>query len=124
MPHLSPGDTITTRVLTTIRAETVRVPDPQRLVHLQFRRYAGCPVCNLHLRAVARRHDDVVAAGIHAVAIFHSPAEDMRPHQGDLQFAAVADPDRRLYHEFGVEATGRRAVRPTRQRPLVRGRID
>ena len=109
MPRLSPGDTITPRVLTTIRAETVRVPDPQRLVHLQFRRYAGCPVCNLHLRAVARRHDDVIAAGIRAVAIFHSPAEDMRPHQGDLQFAAVADPDRRLYHEFGVEA-GRPAV--------------
>jgi hypothetical protein len=66
MPHLSPGDTITPRVLTMIRAETVRVPDPQRLVHLQFRRYAGCPVCNLHLRAVARRHDDVIAAGIRA----------------------------------------------------------
>jgi hypothetical protein len=43
------------------------------------------------------------------VAVFHSPAEDILPHQGDLPFAAVADPQRRLYTEFSVE-TSRRAV--------------
>ncbi|WP_259464520.1 hypothetical protein [Streptomyces sp. TLI_171] len=26
------------------------------LLHLQFRRFAGCPVCNLHLRSFAVRH--------------------------------------------------------------------
>ena len=68
------------------------IPDSQRLVHLQFRRYAGCPICNVHLRSMARHHDDIRAAGILEVAIFHSPAEDMLPHQGDLPFAVVADP--------------------------------
>jgi peroxiredoxin len=109
MPKLSIGDTIAPRVLTTIRSEAVPIPDSQRLVHLQFRRYAGCPICNLHLRSVARRHDDIKAAGIREVAVFHSPAEDMLPHQGDLPFAVIADPQRQLYAEFGVE-TSRRAV--------------
>ena len=112
MPHLSIGDTIAPRVLTTIRSEAVPLPDPERLVHLQFRRYAGCPICNLHLRSVARRHDEIRAAGIREVAIFHSPAEDMLPHQGDLPFAAIADPERLLYAEFGVEASRRAVTHP------------
>jgi peroxiredoxin len=112
MSHLSPGDTITSRVLTTIRAESVPVPDPERLVHLQFRRYAGCPICNLHLRSVARRYDDIRAAGIREVAIFHSPAQDMLPHQAELPFAVVADPERLLYVEFGVEAALRAVTHP------------
>jgi hypothetical protein len=36
----------------------MQIPEPDRLVHLQFRRYAGCPICNMHLRcaeAAARR---------------------------------------------------------------------
>jgi hypothetical protein len=112
MPQLSTGDTITPRVLTTIRSEAVPVPDPERLIHLQFRRYAGCPICNVHLRSVARRHDDIRAAGIREVPVFHSPAEDMLPHHGDLPFAAVADPERRLYTEFGVEASRRAMTHP------------
>jgi peroxiredoxin len=112
MPQLSTGDTIAPRVLTTIRSEAVPVPDPERLVHLQFRRYAGCPICNIHLRSVASRHDDIRAAGIREVAVFHSPAEDMLPHQGDLPFAAVADPERLFYAEFGVEASLRAVTHP------------
>jgi peroxiredoxin len=112
MTQLSPGDTITARVLTTIRGEAVLVPDPEQLVHLQFRRYAGCPICNLHLRSVARRYDDIRGAGISEVVIFHSPAEDMLPHQAGLPFAVVADPRRLLYAEFGVEAARRAVIHP------------
>jgi peroxiredoxin len=112
MSQLSIGDTIAPRVLTTIHSEAVPIPDPQRLVHLQFRRYAGCPICNVHLRSMARRHDDIRAAEIRQVAVFHSPAEDMLPHQGDLPFAVVADPERLLYAEFGVEASRRAVTHP------------
>ncbi|NVB84948.1 MAG: AhpC/TSA family protein, partial [Kofleriaceae bacterium] len=38
------------RCLVSLDGEPIEVPDPARLVHLQFRRFAGCPVCNLHLR--------------------------------------------------------------------------
>jgi peroxiredoxin len=112
MPKLSVGETIAPRVLTTIRDETVSVPDPQNYVHMQFRRYAGCPICNLHLRSMARRHDDIQAAGVRTVAIFHSPAADMLPHQGDLPFAVIADAQRLLYAEFGVEASRRAVMHP------------
>jgi hypothetical protein len=30
-------------------------PDSHHLIHLQFRRYAGCPICNLHLRSFVER---------------------------------------------------------------------
>ncbi|MFI6575602.1 peroxiredoxin-like family protein [Nocardiopsis sp. NPDC050513] len=111
-PRLSPGDTVPPRELTTIRSERVPVPDPDRLVHLQFRRFAGCPVCNLHLRTVARRYDEITAAGVREVVLFHSSVRDMLPHQGALPFDAVADPDRELYAEFGVERGVRALLHP------------
>ena len=107
--RFAPGDIVTSRELTTIRSERVRLPDADGLTHLQFRRYAGCPICNMHLQSIARRHDEIRAAGITEVAVFHSPAEDMLPHQGDLPFAVIADPGRELYAEFGVE-TSRSAI--------------
>ncbi len=100
---------VTDLELLTVTGERIPVPDPNRLVHLQFRRFAGCPICNLHLRSVARRHDEIAAAGIREVVFFHSPADELREHTADLPFAAIADPDKRYYREFGVES-GRRAV--------------
>src|SRR5262245_10366856 len=112
MHKLSTGQTIAPRVLTTIRWEAVPGPDPRHMVHLQFRRYAGCPICNVHLRCLARRYEDILAAGIREVVVFHSPVEDLLPHQGDLPFAVVADPRRLLYTEFGVEAARRALYHP------------
>jgi peroxiredoxin len=103
MAEVSAGDVVSGRELVTIRSEPVPIPESSRLVHLQFRRYAGCPVCNLHLRSVARRHDEITAAGIREVVVFHSRAETMLKFQGGLPFAAIADPEKKLYAEFGVE---------------------
>jgi hypothetical protein len=97
------GDVIEPRVLVSIHGEPVPVPDRDALVHLQFRRYAGCPVCNLHLRSITRRHDEILVAGIREVVVFHSRVETMLDLQGLLPFAAIADPEKRLYAEFGVE---------------------
>jgi peroxiredoxin len=110
--RFGPGDTVASRELTTIRSEPIRIPVRDGLTHLQFRRFAGCPICNLHLRSVARRHDEIVAAGIHEVVVFHSSAEDMLPHQGELPFAAIADPDRELYTLFGVESSLHAVLHP------------
>lgn len=97
----------------------VAVPDPTRLVHLQFRRFAGCPVCNLHLRSIVRRHDEIAAAGVTEVVVFHSPADELRKHVADLPFAVVADPDKRLYREFGVESARRSLLNPRAWLPIV-----
>jgi peroxiredoxin len=110
--RIAVGDVVPTRELTTIRDSRTTMPTPGALTHLQFRRYAGCPICNLHLRSVAKRHDEIVAAGIREVVVFHSCAEDMRPHQGQLPFDAIADPERVLYEEFGVETSIRAVIHP------------
>ena len=100
---LDVGDVLQVRELVDIHGDPVPIPDPRWLVHLQFRRYAGCPVCNLHLRSITRRHEEIVAAGVHEVVVFHSSVERMLEFQGGLPFAAIADPEKKLYAEFGVE---------------------
>jgi peroxiredoxin len=103
MNQLNVGDVLKRNELVTIHGNRVQIPDAQRLVHLQFRRYAGCPVCNLHLRSMARRHDEILAAGIREVVVFHSSAKTMLEFQGQLPFEAVADSEKKLYAEFGAD---------------------
>lgn len=104
--QLDTGSTVRPRTLTAVvDGAPVAVPDPERLVHLQFRRFAGCPICHLHLRSVVRRHDEIAAAGIREVVVFHSGADELREHVADLPFAVIADPRKRLYAEFGVESS-------------------
>ncbi|WP_421106703.1 peroxiredoxin-like family protein [Streptomyces sp. NEAU-S77] len=110
---LRPGDQVATRELSPVTGPALTVPAPDgRLTHLQFRRFAGCPVCNLHLRSVTVRHPEIEAAGMREVAVFHSPAGELRPYADALPFALIADPDKRLYAEFGVESAPRALLDP------------
>ncbi|HEY0698336.1 MAG TPA: peroxiredoxin-like family protein [Micromonospora sp.] len=115
-----PGPVLPARALTDVTGAPVAVPDPARLVHLQFRRFAGCPVCNLHLRSVVSRHDEIRAAGVGEVVVFHSPAAELREHVTGLPFPVVADPERRLYREFGVESAPRALLDPRAWGPILR----
>lgn len=117
------GATVPARELVTVSGEQVPVPDPQHLVHLQFRRFAGCPVCSVHLRSVVTRHDEIFAAGVREVVFFHAPAAELRGRILDLPFAVVADPDRRLYREFGVEPALRALLNPRAWGPGMRGTL-
>ena len=103
MTRMNVGQVLSCCELVTIHGDPVQIPEPQRLMHLQFRRYAGCPVCYLHLRSIARRHEEILAAGIREVVVFHSSTDTMRGFQGGLPFAAIAEPEKKLYSEFGVE---------------------
>jgi peroxiredoxin len=105
MAKIEVGDVVTAHELADIYGKPVRIPDPEQLVHLQFRRFAGCPICNLHMRSISGRHDEIVAAGVREIVVFHSSAEAMREYQADLPFTTIADPDKELYREFGVEAS-------------------
>jgi peroxiredoxin len=140
MTRIAVGDVVTPRELTSIHGRTFTVPAEGRIVHLQFRRFAGCPVCNLHLHQVAGRIDELAAAGILEVAFFHSKPETMRDFQGELPLAAIADPEKRVYRQFGVEritwgtawraaspphvmATAIRSLRWTQRRRGLRGSV-
>jgi peroxiredoxin len=116
--RLSAGTVISGRELVTISDTPIHVPDAKRLVHLQFRRFAGCPICNLHLRQVVRRLDEIEAAGVLEVVVFHSTKHQLLAHAADLPLAVVADPDKRLYAEFGVES-GVRAIADPRAWPSI-----
>lgn len=100
-----PGDRVESIKLETIDGRTVVLPDPDRLVHLQFRRFAGCPICNTHLRSFAERSEQVAAADVHEIVLFHSEADKLRPFPDLLKFDTVADPDRTLYDAFGVRSS-------------------
>jgi len=117
---VSAGSSVRSRVLKDVAGRSVALPREGRLVHLQFRRFAGCPVCNLHLRSFARRHHELQAAGISEVVLFHSPPNELRPHTADFPFAIVADPDKRLYAEFGVTASPRALLDPRAWFPILR----
>jgi len=106
------------RELTTVDGTAVPIPDPERLVHLQFRRFAGCPICNLHLREFVRRHAEIEAAGIREVVVFHSPAAELAEYE--LPFAVIPDPGKLLYAEFGVGVSPRALLHPGVYLPLLR----
>ena len=120
MPTPGPVE-VTDRELLTVTGDTIRVPDPERLVHLQFRRFAGCPICNVHLQSIVRRHDEITAAGIREAVFFHSPADELREYTADLPFAVIADPDKTFYREFGVESSPRAVLDPHAWAAILRG---
>jgi hypothetical protein len=94
--RLESGESFPPHRLETTSGVEIGIPDPDRIVHLQLRRFAGCPICNLHLRSMVGRQGEIGAAGIREIIVFHSSAEDLRPYEEDLPFALVADPERRL----------------------------
>ncbi len=121
--RLTVGDSFPHLDLTSIAGERISIPQDtsSRLIHLQFRRFAGCPVCNLHLRSVTARIDEIVAAGIREIVVFHSSHDELRKYQDDMPFPVIADPEKQLYRQFGVEASARAMLNPGAWRALPRG---
>jgi peroxiredoxin len=119
--RLNVDDTIARRTVAGVSTEPISIPDSDRLVHLQFRRFAGCPVCNLHLQSFRLRHTEIAATGIREIVVFHSAADDLRPYTADLPFVVIADPDKRLYREFGVESSLRALFDPRAWPAILRG---
>jgi peroxiredoxin len=118
---LKTGDKVRARKLTTIDGGGVALPAVEGLVHLQFRRFAGCPICSLHMHEVAARHSEITNAGVTEVVVFHSSAERLRRYVAELPFAVVADPDRKLYDEFGVHNSIRGMLNRNVARAVGRG---
>ena len=82
---------------------TLNIPASDgQLVLLKFSRWAGCPICNLHIASIKQRLPELSAAGIRVVMVFHSPGQDVAELRGDLPFALIADPEKSLYRAFGV----------------------
>src|SRR5260370_424219 len=105
------GGAFPTLELTATSGQLVTIPDPAgNFVHLQLRRFAGCPICNLHLRSIVTRHDEIRTHGIREVVVFHSTAAELAKHEAELPFPLIADPERELYRRLG----GAPRTRPTK----------
>ena len=119
--RIEPGASVAAEVLTSVQGNVVSVPARDALVHLQFRRFAGCPVCDLHLSSFARRHKEVEASGIREVVVFHSDRETLLSFCAELPFAVIADPKKRLYELFGVGFGVRSLLDPRAWGAMLRG---
>jgi len=113
------GTVLRPRKLVDVSGVPVPIPNPEGFVHLQFRHFAGCPICNVDLQSIIRRHDEIVAAGIREVVVFHSSAQELQRHVVDLPFVVVADPDKVLYAEFGVRSSARALLDPRAMAPVL-----
>jgi peroxiredoxin len=100
-----PGDTLPTKVMEAVTGESITLPDPRNLVHVQFRRFVDCPICNTHIAEFRRRGREIEAFGIKEVIVFHSSAKSIRSYQKDVPFLMVGDPNKVFYKEFGVESS-------------------
>lgn len=120
--RLKVGDQFPQLTLIEMTGAPIAIPDPSgALTHLQFRRFAGCPICNLHLRSISGRLDEISAAGVREVVIFHSTPTELRKYEDDLPFAVIGDPEKELYRRFGVEASAKAILKPGAWRALPRG---
>ena len=102
---LKPGDIVPATTFASVTGEPIQLPDPKRLVHLQFRRFVDCPICNTHIAELRGRAREIEAAGIKEVIVFHSSAKSIRSYQKDVPFVLVGDPNKALYKEFGVKTS-------------------
>jgi peroxiredoxin len=120
--RVRPGDQFPRLNLTEISGAAISIPDPGgALTHLQFRRFAGCPICNLHLRTISGRLDEISSAGVREIVIFHSTPTELRKYEDGLPFAVIGDPGKELYRRFGVEASAKAILKPGAWRALPRG---
>lgn len=120
--QLHAGDTFPTTTLKNIHDVEVVIPnDKTKWIHLQFRRFAGCPICNLHLHSFVERNAEIESAGIHEVVVFHSPNSSLLPYQGKFPFDVIGDPEKKLYREFGVETSVFAILNPSAWPSMFKG---
>lgn len=120
MGKISVGDRILPRQIRSVHNTFLDVPGAN-LVHLQFRRFASCPICNLHIHTFVERHLELVEQGITEVVVFHSTEEETLKHASKIPFALIADPEKRLYKEFGIESSLLSVLNPASWRAALKG---
>jgi hypothetical protein len=86
-----------------------------------FVAFAGCPICNLHLRAFVARHEEIVSAGVRELVAFHSSNEELLPYQGEFPFDVVGDPQKTVNKRYGVSTSLRAVFDPRAWPAALRG---
>lgn len=74
-------------------------------VMLSFFRDAACPFCNLRIYEMTHRYTEWRAAGMTVVAVFSSPADQVRAFvaRRPRPFHMISDPELEIYAKYGVQ---------------------
>lgn len=121
---LKPGALIPKRHWQDANGQEVSIPATDGWTHLQFRRYSGCAVCNLHLHSFIACRNEIRDASIQEVIVFNSTRERILDDIPDCPFTLIADPHKYLYTEFGVETSVMAVLNPAVWLPAVRGAVQ
>ena len=103
--------------------KTIRLSDYKSTsVLLVFFRYAGCPWCNLAIHRLAMENNMLKKQGCQVIAFVQSDAESIKQnimgrHELKPQFPIIADPDRKIYNQYGVRSSRLAAARSVKHIP-------
>ena len=92
--------------LEDISGKTISLDDyKERKLLLSFYRYASCPLCNLRVSELSQNYDRLSKQGLHIISFFQSPKESMMKYVGrqNAPFPIIADPERMVYKQYGIE---------------------
>src|SRR5438132_13714036 len=98
------GDIVPATTVESVTGEPIKLPDADRLVHLQFRRFVDCPICNTPIAEVRRRAREIEAAGVKEVLVCHCSAKSIGSYHKDLPFQLFVYPKRAIHNEFRMES--------------------
>ncbi|MHC4164861.1 MAG: redoxin domain-containing protein [Planctomycetota bacterium] len=105
--HVSVGDRAPFFLATTWLGEEIELESYRgRRLWLAFFRFASCPLANLRIHEISKRHD-LSADGLRIIAVFPSSRERIAAHVGKQNppFPLVSDPREELYMLYGLRAS-------------------
>lgn len=89
-----------------IRGESFKLSDyrGKHSVALIFLRYAGCPLCQLHISEISRKYPQIAAKDTDVIVFVRSRVNTLvqEGYPGGFPFKLVADPDGDFYKLYGV----------------------
>ena len=106
---LKPGEKAPSFETTDIAGRRIRLSDYEgKKVLLCFFRYAGCPWCNLALFRLTKEYPKYEGLGLEVIAFIQSSRENIennvtKRHHPAPQFPLIADQQRKVYQQYGVE---------------------
>ena len=114
MTLISVGDRVPIDSVTTIDNQVISLINGKGLVHLQLKRFSGCPLCNVHMRFIANHLEDFEKVGLKEILVLHSDPSIIQENQGTAEWSKgltfVGDPKKEIYAKFGVgEVSGKSA---------------
>ncbi|SHJ70798.1 Peroxiredoxin [Reichenbachiella agariperforans] len=77
-------------------------------VLLSFFRDVSCPFCNLRVRDLSKRREELEKMGLHMILFFESSAEVLNSsllHKKASPIPLIGDPKKQVYGQYGIEAS-------------------